>query len=1172
MPITLNHSNIGVQYSTGSNYIIENVKSDLYRDNIIANNIQAAPVIPSIYIENNNVYAVESYAYTGSANTADYVREFPKDTLCDILVVGGGGSGSEAHGGGGGAGAVIFMKNVTMNGNYTIKVGTGGVCEVTGGVNGRGKKGIDSEIFKTNNVNNKIIAEGGGGGGQLANANGGSGGSGGGGDAYNVGVGTGGTATPYTPILDGVTGIKYGNNGGNALGNPGHGGGGGGAGGVGENALATYNTNTEQERAHGGVGIKSATINSVNYDFKTLFGTNTGGGVLESDGFLYFGGGGGNGRWSGPSYGSEGGNGGLGGGGKGGWATSTVSVQPLSGKGYPGINGTGGGGGGGGDNTPAGGNGGSGIVIIRYLVLNISSNLLTAEPVVIAPAFTETIRSFTHSGGAETQTTHTITVGQNTICDILIVGGGGGGGARHAGGGGAGAVIYSTNITLTAGTYTIGVGKGGNGAGGGAVAGQGNRGEDSRITFNSTNIYLAKGGGAGNHGIATGNSNKDGGSGGGGEVSGLAVSTNIPSGTYGNSGGINSGVSPAEGYSGGGGGGSGTAGSNGTIVNGFAIAGNGGNGTQISITGTNVYYGGGGGGGTYTNANNIAGTGGLGGGGAGSKGTATAVSGTAGTGGGGGGGGFLDANNGVGGAGGSGIVIIKFKTIVGAGILDNTTHKILNFAFDSLGYSFDATKSVEYQAQLKTGVGGWRIVRYLPPNLGRWYQGDYINTSTFNIPTIGTPYNYTNEWAVSFGTFDEMFFATFDMTYWLQCLKTSVLGSYSNGARPIIKSSFSSTPYTALWYNRATGAPEDPWIRIVQEDNSTVLYGENNNPDLSSLRNAYGGMCVLVRDSTSGTTIPNPNLYTLNFPVPTLADINNNSNIILRGAYDIALNTTNAIITPKTGQYIPKPTTFASDLLSIRYNILNPLNDPTGAQWAYSSNNTNMCHIGNVGIGTTNPDYSLDVSGSVNAKSYYLNGRQINEPLSELGLSEGMIAQVRHLTYTQMEVKNNLNWDAINDNLTTGFVIAITPKSNLSKILVNIIVHIGLVYTNSSMWWGIKLYRKIGTGDWTEVTGPNGTETGSAAATAGTPVWISNTMYGGDGDYIYKVTNVTGTYLDSPNTTSTVYYTAHWNQRLGDNPDYPTNTVIYLNRAESHGDAYRPAPSSSWTASEIWYG
>ena len=68
---------------------------------------------------------------------------------------------------------------------------------------------------------------------------------------------------------------------------------------------------------------------------------------------------------------------------------------------------------------------------------------LTNEPVITSPSFTESIRTFTHSGGVEAQTTHTITIGQNTICDILIVGGGGGGSAGHGGGGGAGQLILN---------------------------------------------------------------------------------------------------------------------------------------------------------------------------------------------------------------------------------------------------------------------------------------------------------------------------------------------------------------------------------------------------------------------------------------------------------------------------------------------------------------------------------------------------------------------------------------------------------------------------------------------------------------------------------------------------------------------------------------------------------
>jgi hypothetical protein len=272
--------------------------------------------------------------------------------------------------------------------------------------------------------------------------------------------------------------------------------------------------------------------------------------------------------------------------------------------------------------------------------------------------FTYTTDTIASSG----QTQYTITVPTGGIlCDILIVGGGGGGGARHCGGGGAGAVIYLTNQTLSAGTYIVNVGNGG--AGSQAISGPGAKGIDSSITINSTNIYLAKGGGAGDNTIGTGVI-KDGGSGGGGYGNaGNAVSTNIPTGIYGNSGGLQT-TGGAESYFGGGGGGGAlTIGANAVISGTTTTGGNGGSGKVISITGSSVYYGGGGGGGVALTAT-IAGQGGLGGGGAGSKGTVTATSGTPGTGGGGGGSGFSGGTNGIAGNGGSGIVIIRYNTFI----------------------------------------------------------------------------------------------------------------------------------------------------------------------------------------------------------------------------------------------------------------------------------------------------------------------------------------------------------------------------------------------------------------------------------------------------------------------------------------------------------------------------
>ena len=1173
MPITLNHSNISVQYSTGSNYIIETVKSDLYRrneliDTIVRDNIQVAPVTPSMYIENgtNNIYAVESYTYSGSANTADFTRVFTKSTTCDILIVGGGGAGAGTIGGGGGAGSLIFAKNATLNGTYTINVGKGGI----GGLTGQGTKGNSSSISK-DGIN--ITAEGGGASGRTdGNQNGG---SGGGGD-YWEGNQTRGTSTSYTSTAFGATIVKYGNNGANAYtSSPFNGGGGGGAGG---SALIATSTNLF---SNGGSGLHQVIIGVETINFATIFGINTSvvGGVL-SNGNLYYAGGGG----SGGNESSLGGTGGIGGGGNGGPGVVTGGANiPIHGS--NGLPNTGGGGGGGSNHPSLGGNGGSGIVIIRYLLGTIpTNNLLTNEPTVVAPTFTENVTTFTHSGTTENQTTHTITLGQNAMCDILMIGGGGGGGVDRAGGGGSGALILSIGNILS-GTYTIKVGNGGTGAVYTSASAPGQNGFDCEILNSAgTVIFRAKGGGGGqslSNDVAT-----SGGSGGGassqnmnGGLGGIPVSTNIVNGittgpvvtttygVYGNRGGRN--ITPYTGgydnLDGAGGGGIGEGGSgSGSLVSVDSqfVTNNGGkggdglyfatingvtynfknnfnvNGVQDGTTG-NFFIGGGGGGGD-TNSG-TPGIGGKGGGGAGGDLDQNGFIASGFGSGGGGAGGRSGGNQRDGGKGSAGIVAIKFRTIISSAIMDGITHKALNFANE-------ITKYAEYLAQQKTGVGGWRIVRFLPPNIGRWYQGDYINTSTFNIPTIGTSYNYTNEWAVPFGTFDEMFFATFDMTYWLYCLKTSVLGNYSNAERPIIKSSFSSTPYSALWFNRATGGQEDPWIRIIQEDNSSIVYGENNNTDHPSLRNAYGGMCVLVRDSTSSTTISNPNLYTLNFQVPTIADINNNSNIVLRGEYDIALNSANAVIIPKAGQYIPKPTTFtnytvermyppvrnftaattavsgqtygngtyvvsststyagsepfrcfntsdtvgghwnenrytsgvfnstsfivagylgdwvkiqlpvaikltrfnfvsrptlqvrspkdfkiygsndnitwvelvnktdavynassiyeqttpeitslyiyyglvvnkiftgsndntlnfdewyiygqeaSTSSLSLRYHLLNPILDPIGAQWTYSSNNTNVYHMGSVGIGTTSPEYSLDVRGAI---------------------------------------------------------------------------------------------------------------------------------------------------------------------------------------------------------------
>ena len=82
---------------------------------------------------------------------------------------------------------------------------------------------------------------------------------------------------------------------------------------------------------------------------------------------------------------------------------------------------------------------------------------------------------------------------------------------------------------------------------------------------------------------------------------------------------------------------------------------------------------------------------------------------------------------------------------------------------------------------------------------------------------------------------------------------------------------------------------------------------------------------------------------------------------------------------------------------------------------------------------------------------------------------------------------------------------AITPRSTSSKILVECGVHIGHQTTWRSI--NIKVFRRIGTGGWTE-------------------------RFGFSGGH-YNTTNVLGdsqsrTFLDSPGTTSAVSYKAQW--------------------------------------------
>jgi hypothetical protein len=214
----------------------------------------------------------------------------------------------------------------------------------------------------------------------------------------------------------------------------------------------------------------------------------------------------------------------------------------------------------------------------------------------------------------------------------LVIGGGGAGGGNSGmnGGGGAGGFVLS-QLSLTAGTYSVFVGAGGSNANG--------------QTSSLATIIAYGGGNGGSYTNITGSSGASGGGGGGGSslAGGLAIY-----GTQGNNGGTG-----GAGFGAGGGGGAGAPGEVGLTV--ASTAGRGGVGLGSTISGITTYYAGGGGGGGYTLGITAPASGGLGGGGNGT--TSTGQSGAPNTGGGGGGSNYLAGTYS---SGGSGIVIIRY--------------------------------------------------------------------------------------------------------------------------------------------------------------------------------------------------------------------------------------------------------------------------------------------------------------------------------------------------------------------------------------------------------------------------------------------------------------------------------------------------------------------------------
>ena len=322
-------------------------------------------------------------------------------------------------------------------------------------------------------------------------------------------------------------------------------------------------------------------------------------------------------------------------------------------------------------------------------------NITIPQGAIVSKVGSDICIQFPYTGTPSTNdnTSYQFTTSETYDIDILIIGGGGAGGNSMGGGGGAGGVVYAINQRLSAGTYSVKVGRGGIGATLDA-SGQGTYttnqdGVESSLMNNNGSSYISfslggasremRGFGGGGGGVYYNNLNgRNGGSGGGSTENNPTYALTTPGSatqpatyfdgsTYvagGTSGRQN--TTQLNDYQGGGGGGIG--GQSADYRNGNA-------GVAISITGNSRFYAAGGGAGQYgqhwspSSLNS-----GIGGSGIGGNGRIwlnsgvyansprdVATSGANGTGSGGGGGAYVQTPYSAVGSGGSGIVIIRIK-------------------------------------------------------------------------------------------------------------------------------------------------------------------------------------------------------------------------------------------------------------------------------------------------------------------------------------------------------------------------------------------------------------------------------------------------------------------------------------------------------------------------------
>ena len=168
---------------------------------------------------------------------------------------------------------------------------------------------------------------------------------------------------------------------------------------------------------------------------------------------------------------------------------------------------------------------------------------------------------------------------------------------------------------------------------------------------------------------------------------------------------------------------------------------------------------------------------------------------------------------------------------------------------------------------------------------------------------------------------------------------------------------------------------------------------------------------------------------------------------------------------------------------------------------------------------------------------------------------EGSVIQTQFFNYRDVFSSSGNGWRE------TPLEISITPIRPNSKILLTTTFHYGVYH--EGRWWGGRLYRKIGSENYSELLEANNMSQNTIRRCFISSNWgmDSNTEYD---EYIK---NVNAKYIDVPNTTKKVSYKIYINASIVNSSD---ETQFFINRVATNYDSDSPIPVSFMKLQEIY--